>query len=137
VKKKGTNARQRAGAAEGFYFENLLVYQRAIDFIEVVYKATPHMPPSEQFGLRSQFQRAATSIALNIAEGSGGTDMEFCRYARDSRKSVRECVAITEVASRVTYFDPQQRQFLRERLIELSRMLSGLLRSLGKGKDRD
>ena len=124
-------------ADDGFDFEDLVVYQKAIDFVEIAYKASDHMPTSEGYGLKSQLQRAATSVPLNIAEGSGGTETEFRRYVRDARRSVRECVAITEVASRRGYFDGRQKQFLRDCLIELSRMLSGLHRSLGRETEQD
>ncbi len=120
-----------------FDFEDLVVYQKAIDFADIAYRATKHFPDDERYGLSSQFQRAATGIALNIAEGTGGTKAEFKRFVRIALRSARECVAITEVASRTGYFDETQREFLREKLAELSRMLTGLAKSLRAGKDKD
>jgi four helix bundle protein len=52
-----------------FNFENLSVYQKSLNFIQLIYKITAPFPESERFGLTSQFRRAATSIALNIGEG--------------------------------------------------------------------
>lgn len=57
-----------------FKFEELKVYQKSLDFIDVVYQVTIPFPQEERYGLTSQFRRASTSIALNIAEGSGSTD---------------------------------------------------------------
>jgi len=119
-----------------FDFEDLQVYRKAIAFADIAYKATKHMPEEERFGLASQLQRAATGIALNIAEGTGGTKTEFKRFLRMATRSVRECVAITEVASNAGYFDKAQREFLRERLADLARMLSGLAKSLGSVKTK-
>jgi len=119
-----------------FDFEDLVVYQKAIDFAEVVYRATKHMPDEERYGLKSQFQRAATGIALNIAEGTGGTKTEFKRFIRMATRSVRECVAIAEIAFRAEYFDKKQREYLREKLAELARMLAGLAKSLEAKRKR-
>ena len=70
-----------------FQFENLIVYQKTLDFIDFVYEFTLKVPNFESFGLASQFQRAANSIALNIAEGSGGTRLEFQQFIRFARRS--------------------------------------------------
>lgn len=50
-------------------FEELLVWQKAHSFVLRVYRLTSEFPKSEQFGLTSQFRRAAVSIPANIAEG--------------------------------------------------------------------
>jgi four helix bundle protein len=116
--------------AETFDFEKLRVYQKALDFIDRVYEITHGFPPEERFGLTDQFRRAATSIALNIAEGSGGSKTEFRRFLRVSRRSVRECVAVTEISSRQGYITSDERKELRRACVDLSRMLTGLIRSL-------
>jgi four helix bundle protein len=62
---------------EQFDFEKLTVYQRALEYVDFVYKTTKSFPKTELFSLTDQFRRAATSICLNIAEGSGGTKAEL------------------------------------------------------------
>jgi four helix bundle protein len=79
---------------EKFNFENLRVYQDALDFSKQVYKSSRKFPKDEIFGLMSQFWRAASSIPLNIAEGSGLTKTEFKNFLRRARGSVCECVTI-------------------------------------------
>ncbi|MCL6568676.1 MAG: four helix bundle protein, partial [Meiothermus silvanus] len=60
-----------------FGFENLEVYQLALDMAAEIYKVTATFPKAEQYRLSDQICRAATSIALNIAEGRGrGTDKD-------------------------------------------------------------
>lgn len=65
-----------------FKFEDLQVYQKAIDFGEVVNRQVESFPNHEIYKLSSQFIRAADSIAFNIAEGSGSTDVSFNRYLK-------------------------------------------------------
>jgi four helix bundle protein len=108
----------------------LRVYQKALDFIDKVYEITKKFPEEEKFGLVDQLRRASVSIALNTAEGTGGTKIEFRRYIKIARRSVRECVAVTEISFRQQYIDPETKGFLRADCIDISKMLSGLLTSI-------
>ena len=113
-----------------FDFEKLIVYQKALIFIALVYSAVECFPVIERFALADQFRRAATSIALNIAEGTGGSAPEFRRFLRISRRSIRECVAIMTIARDKSYLDHSKYNGLRKKTVELSRMTSGLINSL-------
>jgi len=115
---------------EIFEFEKLTVYQKALDYIDLVYQITEKFPESEKFGLTNNFRRAAQSIALNIGEGSGGTKAEFRQFIKTSRRSVRECVVSTTISKRRTFITSAEETESRQRCIELSKMLSGLLRSV-------
>jgi len=50
-------------------FKDIIAWRKAYEFVLSVYRITPKFPPFETYGLASQFQRAAVSIAANIAEG--------------------------------------------------------------------
>ena len=115
---------------EHFIFEDLKVYEKALDFIDFVYVLTRRFPKEETYGLQDQFRRAAISICLNIAEGSGGSRQEFCRFIKISIRSLRECVAIGEIACRQGFLASENRKKIRKDCAELSRMLSGLIKSL-------
>jgi four helix bundle protein len=52
-------------------YKDLIAWQRAMDLVETVYRATIPMPAEERFGLTSQMRRAAVAIPANIAEGQG------------------------------------------------------------------
>lgn len=66
---------------KAFKFENLTVWQMAMEYIDLMYHLAERLPASEQYNLASQLTRAATSIALNIAEGSTGqSDAEQKRF---------------------------------------------------------
>ncbi len=62
---------------EKFDFEGPLVYQKALDYIDFIYKITAKLPAREVYALSDQIKRAAVSVCLNIAEGSGGTKLNF------------------------------------------------------------
>jgi four helix bundle protein len=113
-----------------FKFEELIVYQRTLVFINKVYDVTANFPPSELYSLTSQFKRAANSIALNIGEGSGGTKKEFAQFIRIAFRSLRECVVCIQIATMRNYIDAKENSELRNQLVEISKMLSGLSKSL-------
>ena len=115
-----------------FGFEDLKVYQKSLIFIDRVYSITNNFPKSEIYTLSSQFRRAANSIALNIAEGSGGGDKEFIRYIGIAYRSLRECVVCIQIGHMRNYITDIERAELRKMLDEISRMLSGLRESLSR-----
>ncbi|OGQ47615.1 MAG: hypothetical protein A2W63_00750 [Deltaproteobacteria bacterium RIFCSPLOWO2_02_44_9] len=117
-----------------FNFEKLTVYQKAISYVEFIYKLTKQFPKSEQFGLTDQFRRASVSICLNIAEGSGGSKAEFNQFLKIARRSGRECISITEIAFRQQYINLSDKNLSRAFCVELSKMLTGLMRSLNTVK---
>ena len=89
-----------------YKFERLEVWQRAVEYIDVIYSIADRLPISERFNLASQIKRAATSIALNIAEGSiGQTDPEQARFLNIARRSAVETVACILLIKRRKYLD--------------------------------
>lgn len=113
-----------------FKFEDLKVYQKALDFVDVVYDLTYTFPKKEQYNLISQFNRAAISIALNIAEGHGDTNAQFKRFLRIASDSVNECVVCSTIAFRRSYLTAEANEANRLLLAELAKMISGLTKYL-------
>ncbi len=73
-------------------FEDLLVWQKAHLFVLLIYRITQEFPKNEQYGLTSQFRRAAVSVAANIAEGfrkKGKPDK--ARFLNIAQGSLEEC----------------------------------------------
>ncbi len=84
-----------------FKFEKLEVWKDALSYIDLAYEITEQLPRSEEYNLKSQLVRAATSIALNIAEGSTGqTDLEQARFVGLALRSLIETVACQHLISR-------------------------------------
>ncbi|MFH0864552.1 MAG: four helix bundle protein [Bacteroidota bacterium] len=110
-----------------FDFEDLKVYQKSLDFIDIIYKITKKFPKEELYILTSQFIRASNSIALNTAEGYGETKPLFLRYAKIAKGSLRECVVCLTISYRQKYISEAENNELRYKLAEISKMLSGLV----------
>lgn len=84
-----------------FKFEKLEVWHVALDYIDLAYDIANQLPRSEEFNLKSQLVRAATSVALNIAEGSTGqTDVEQARFLGLAIRSLIETVACQRIIAR-------------------------------------
>src|SRR5690606_30883378 len=116
-----------------FSFENLQVYQKSLDFVDMVYEVTKEFPKDELYNLTSQFRRAAVSIALNLAEGAGDSNAQFNRFLQISLDSVKECVVCSTIAKRQQYLKEEKDTEIRFKLAELSKMISSLRKYL-KGK---
>ena len=84
-----------------FKFEGLDVWQLALAYVDLSYQIAEQLPRSEEHHLKSQLLRAATSVALNIAEGSTGqTDAEQGRFLGMAIRSLPETVACQQIIRR-------------------------------------
>jgi hypothetical protein len=90
-------------------FEEVVVWQKAHQFVLLVYQITKYYPETERFGLTSQFQRAAVSIAAN-----------YCILSRD-----------------LNYISDEQYQQLRTSLSETSFMLNSYIKAILENKFKD
>jgi four helix bundle protein len=113
-----------------FAFEKLVVYQRAVDFADMICDYTEQFERGYGF-LADQLNRAALSISNNIAEGNGRfTKADRRHFFGISRGSVQECVPMLELARRRRLLTNEDHASLNERLEEISRMLAGLINGL-------
>ena len=84
-----------------FKFEKLDVYQLALAYVDLIYDLSAQLPKSEEYNLKSQIVRAATSVVLNIAEGSTAqSDPEQSRFLGMAVRSVLETVACQHIIRR-------------------------------------
>jgi four helix bundle protein len=113
-----------------FTFEKLVVYQKAIDFADTICRETEGFTRGYGF-LADQLNRAALSIAANIAEGNGRfTKPDRKNFFGIARGSVQECVPLLELARRRNLLSEDRHLQLKADLEEISRMLSGLINGL-------
>lgn len=84
-----------------FKFEDLRVWQKAVELSGIIADISMKFPKEEQYVLTSQIKRAADSISLNIAEGSTGqTNPEFKRFLAISIRSGIEVIGCIYLAKR-------------------------------------
>ena len=113
-----------------FMFENLRVYQKAVDFADAVCQATETFPRGYYF-LVDQLNRAALSIATNLAEGNGRfTKADRRNFFIIARGSAQECVPLLELAKRRGCLSADQVCRLRAGLEDIAKMLSGLIQGI-------
>ena len=113
-----------------FAFEKLIVYQKSMDFSDRVCQITQTFPGGFFF-LVDQLNRAALSIAANIAEGNGRfTPRDRKNFFGIARGSVQECVPLLELGKRRGLIQPQDHSRLKADLEEIARMLSGLINAM-------
>ena len=87
-----------------YKFQSLTVYQLSLDYLDLVYELVKRLPDNEKFNLCSQIVRAATSITLNIAEGSTGqSNKEQARFLGMAIRSYIETVACLDLIERRDY----------------------------------
>jgi len=114
-----------------FKFENLKVWQKAVDFTVTVHNITRDFPREEIFILTSQFKRAADSIALNIAEGSTGqSNAEFNRFLGYAVRSGIEVVSCLHIAIKRELINQNQFDSLYAEITEIIKMTQALRNSI-------
>ena len=127
---------------KSYNYEDLLVWssadmtlvspQKSMDLVEKVYLKIRSFPSSELYGLTSQLRRAVTSIPLNIAEGQGrGSSKDFKRFLIISRGSAYEVNTILQICLRLGYINDEEYGNFRKEIIGITKMISGLVKSLG------
>jgi four helix bundle protein len=114
-----------------FRFESLEIFHAAIDFSAKVYEAVKKFPADERFDLTSQARRAANSIVLNIAEGSGrGTKKDFSHFLDMALGSTFETVACFFVAQKQSYVSQHDLDEMKRNGESLSKRINAFKRTL-------
>ncbi len=112
-------------------YRDLIVWQKAMDLVEAIYRATGTFPRDEIYGLISQLRRAAVSIPSNIAEGNGrNTTRDYLNFLGMAYGSVKEVETQVLIAERLRYIDSDQAGQLVAITEEVARLISGLTNSL-------
>jgi four helix bundle protein len=120
-----------------FKFEKLDVWQLSLDYIDLIYTIADQLPPSEIYNLKSQVNRAATSVALNIAEGSTSqTDAEQARFLGFAIRSLIETVACLRIIERRSYLtDNTLLQVADNQAQSLARKLHTMRRTIAPNRE--
>lgn len=112
-------------------FRELKVWTKAHHVTLQLYKATRSFPREELYGLTSQIRRSAASMGANIAEGCGrGSRREFAHFLRVATGSASELEYHLVLAADLGVLQKDLHEHLTERVTEVRRMLTGLIRTL-------
>lgn len=112
-------------------YQDLDVWQRAMNLAESIYTITATFPKSEMFGLTNQIRRAASSVPANIAEGwARHNNNEFAYFLRIAHGSLRELESHFILSSRLTFCDPISITPILEEITIISKQLLSLMRHL-------
>jgi four helix bundle protein len=112
-------------------FQDLTVWQRAMEMTVSIYDLTTAFPKHEQYGLTSQLRRAAVSVASNIAEGRGrSTEGEFRQFLSIAQGSTYEVHTQLLVARQLKIGDEAALKKAEALCIETSKMLGAFIQSL-------
>jgi four helix bundle protein len=115
----------------GGTYNDLQVWQAAMDLAEDIYRITKTFPKEETYALTVQLRRAAVSVPSNIAEGKGrSTQKELAQFLCHSRGSLFEIETQINIARRPGYIDVAQADAIRQKTARVGQLLNGLLRSI-------
>lgn len=113
-----------------FRFEDLRVYQKALDYYTWVQINTEMFPHFESNPLVKNFVIDALEIAAKISEGSSRNKSHFISNLKDAKTAIRRCVVYTTVALKLGYFSEDEELTSRTHLMELTKMIGALIGSL-------
>ena len=120
-----------------FAFEDLLVWQKSIDFAEAVIKTIDQFEaPRKHYRIIEQLEAASISVSSNIAEGKGRfSKKEFTHYLYIARGSLFETVSLLILIRRLTWISEEKLLELKLLGEEIAKMLNSLIRSIKSGKN--
>lgn len=114
-------------------FQELKIWQRAMDITEKTYKISTEFPTEEKFGLTSQIRRSAVSIPSNIAEGAGrNTDGKFKNFLGIASGSSNELFTQLILSYRLDLVAESIVKPLLNELIEVQKMNYSLIQKFSK-----
>lgn len=116
-------------------YRDLEVWQYSMALVLETYKCTAAYPAAERYGLVSQTRRAAVSIPSNVAEGQGRSQPgEFLNQLSVARGSLQELETLLILAQRLGYLDSSRLGELLARSDRISRMLTGLRKTVERSR---
>ena len=117
-------------------YQDLKVWQKAIELTSEIYKLVKLLPNEERYALSDQIRRAVVSVPSNIAEGRGrGTNKEFVRYLLMSRGSLWEVSTQLVICERLQYLNQEQTAYARQLITEISKMINALASSFSSNSE--
>jgi four helix bundle protein len=118
-------------------YQDLLVWQKAMDLVVECYRLTQKFPANELYGLTSQIRRAAVSVPANIAEGFGRWhSKDFVRFLLNANGSLKEVETHLLISERLSLLQRTEMQKAMRLSEELGRMLAALRQKLSPRQEQ-
>jgi len=112
-------------------YRELIVWQKAMDLVEMIYQVTRQFPKEELYGLTSQIRRAAVSIPSNVAEGQARqSTAEFRNFLSIAQGSRAEVETQLMIAQRLGYLSQEKAEQILNISEEIKRMIYSLTAKL-------
>ncbi len=114
-------------ASRDYAYRRLVVWQKAMQLVSLVYAEVARFPADEKFALADQLKRAIVSVPSNIAEGNGrATNKDYAHFLSMARGSLYEAMTQLEIARNLGYVSINPEIEALE--VELRRMLTALIK---------
>jgi len=111
-------------------FEKLLVWQKAIELVRLVYEVSKTFPSGERYALTDQLRRAVVSIPSNIAEGNGRiSNRDYAHFLGIARGSLYETITQLRIARVLGYVSDLPE--IESLSLEVGNMLGAMLKKFG------
>jgi len=111
-------------------FKQLLVWQKAMELVRLVYQVSKAFPAEERYALTDQLRRAVASVPANIAEGNGrASNKDYAHFLSISRGSLYETLTHLQVAQDLGYVNELPE--IDALADNVGRMLTSLMKKYG------
>jgi four helix bundle protein len=112
-------------------YRDLLVWQKAMEFVVETYRFSSRFPREELYGLTSQLRRASVSVPSNISEGYGrASRKEYVQFLFVAQGSLKETETQIMLAEMLGYASKDATKSLLEKSAVVGKLLGGLIRAL-------
>lgn len=112
-------------------YRDLIVWQKSMYMVTLIYRITKKFPEDEKFGLVSQLKRSAVSIPSNIAEGYGRHyKKDYSRFLQIARGSLYESQTQLEIAINLSVLKVEDLEEINGLSVEVEKMLNSLIKKL-------
>jgi four helix bundle protein len=112
-------------------YQDLHVWQKAMELAVEAYQLSKKLPASERYGLVAQMRRSAVSIPANIAEGYGRAHRgDYLHHLSVANGSLKELETHLLLSVRLGYLSEKEIELALQRASEVGRMLASLMQKL-------
>jgi four helix bundle protein len=116
-------------------FKDLIIWQRGIELVKLVYTITNSFPSDEKYGIVSQMRRSAVSVPSNIAEGfMRRHNKEYRQFLYIALGSLAELETQVILSSELNFIKTEQNNDILSVITELNKMTTGLIKCLIKNE---